>query len=350
LAVDRFGDVDLQACCPAIRVDRFPDELLAAAARLPACPWSYTGPLENHPALLTALAEARPLWGNLPRTVAATRDPWQWSRALARAGLPAAAVRSLNDPPSNGRWLLKPLASAGGLRITTWTGATGNGIDPAAYFLQERVAGKSCSAVFVAAGGQACLLGVTQQLIGCRWAGACGFWYAGSLGPLRLPDRHHRQFTAIGDCLARQFTLRGLFGVDAVVNRQGVWTVEINPRYTASVELLDRARAWPIMAWHAAACRDDILPPARRGGMRECWGKAVLFAHRRAEWTEQISRATLATVGSRDPRLVADVPSVGTVLEPGQPILCVFAKAPTPTAARRLLRQRAHAVRGALGT
>ena len=39
--------------------------------------------------------------------------------------------------------------------------------------------------------------------------------------------------------LAKRFSLAGLFGVDAIVNDEGVWTVEINPRYTASMELVE---------------------------------------------------------------------------------------------------------------
>jgi predicted ATP-grasp superfamily ATP-dependent carboligase len=136
-----------------------------------------------------------------------------------------------------------------------------------------------------------------------------------------------------------------LFGVDAVLNQQGVWTVEINPRYTASVELLERALDAPLMAWHAAACRDGDLLPAPRATARTCWGKAVLFAQRRVQWTDQLSQQTHATDRSDDQRLLADVPVPGTILEPGHPILTVFETAETMEATRRRLRRRAHAVR-----
>ena len=45
----------------------------------------------------------------------------------------------------------------------------------------------------------------------------------------------------LGLDLARGCGLRGLFGVDFVLSEGVPWPVEINPRYTASVEVLEYA-------------------------------------------------------------------------------------------------------------
>ena len=43
----------------------------------------------------------------------------------------------------------------------------------------------------------------------------------------------------MGAALADVFDLCGLFGVDGVVRGNRFWPVEINPRYTASMEVLE---------------------------------------------------------------------------------------------------------------
>src|SRR5690606_21045188 len=90
------------------------------------------------------------------------------------------------------------------------------------------------------------------------------FHYAGSLGPLRLANATTRHLQALGDLLAAEFQLIGAFGVDFILDadEETVWPVEINPRYTASMEVLERAHDQLIVAQHIAACRDHTLPRA----------------------------------------------------------------------------------------
>ena len=90
------------------------------------------------------------------------------------------------------------------------------------------------------AGRRRALLGVTRQIIGEPWLGAHGFQYAGSIGPWPISEAHlatldrHRQRTG------ERFELVGLFGVDFMLDGEEVWTIEVNPRYTASVEIVER--------------------------------------------------------------------------------------------------------------
>ena len=49
----------------------------------------------------------------------------------------------------------------------------------------------------------------------------------------------------LGTVLAQAFRLVGLFGVDGVLDAERFWPVEVNPRYTASVEVLEGATGLP---------------------------------------------------------------------------------------------------------
>ena len=55
----------------------------AALSRGPAGPWMYTGALENHPDLVRALSERRPLWGNDAATLRRARSPLRVARSLS---------------------------------------------------------------------------------------------------------------------------------------------------------------------------------------------------------------------------------------------------------------------------
>ncbi len=69
----------------------------------------------------------------------------------------------------------------------------------------------SVSAVFLAAGGSAVLLGVTRQLVGCRWAGATGFRYVGSIGPLAIDRGQTRgSFNGLETASQTRLTVRAV--------------------------------------------------------------------------------------------------------------------------------------------
>ena len=55
----------------------------------------------------------------------------------------------------------------------------------------------------------------------------------------------------LGNILAEQFELMGLFGVDFVLEGERVWSLEVNPRYTASVEIVERFTGVSAIAKHA---------------------------------------------------------------------------------------------------
>ena len=59
-----------------------------------------------------------------------------------------------------------------------------------------------------------------------------------SLAPLAKPAR--ASIERLGNILAKHFELIGLFGVDFILDGDSVWTLEVNPRYTASVEIVER--------------------------------------------------------------------------------------------------------------
>jgi uncharacterized protein len=336
---DLFADVDLRRLGPALATPDFPSGLASLARQLPVGPWIYTGGLENYPDLVEAVSLDRVLYGNPPATLRAARDPARLARALNRHGLKLPECRPTADElPRDGSWLRKRFHSSGGQGVRAWRGGAHRW--PGEAYFQRRIVGPSCAAVFVAANRQAQLVGVTKQLLGLGSSHAGAFHYRGSVGPLRLTIDEANAWQRIGAALADEFDLQGLFGVDAVVDARGdIWPVEVNPRYTASVEILERGLGVAALGWHVAACRDRQLPadsPTANG-----WhGKAIVYA----PWDLRIGDEFVAALErSNEGRAwpaVADLPASGTTIRRGQPIVTVFAEADDQSAMEYGLNER----------
>ena len=340
---DLFADADLAAVCPAKAIERYPAELAALASAAPAGAWLYTGGLENYPSLVERISRSRELLGVGGAVLRRVRDPFLAADALGGAGLPTPECRvDAAGLPADGSWLVKGRRSSGGGEVRVWRGGS-SAVPSSSRYFQKRISGASQSAAFVAAAGEARLVGVTEQLLASeprpQNALADGegdvegaFRYAGSLGPVGLSDPQRQRFEQIGNVLAREFDLAGLFGVDCIVTRDEVWPVEI----------LERATGVSAIAWHVAACREKRLPRELPDHASGLWhGKAIVYAPTSsakkniAIGAELASEWQAANADSLWPRF-ADLPAIGSTIAAGQPAFTLFASAGD----RRTLREQ----------
>jgi predicted ATP-grasp superfamily ATP-dependent carboligase len=330
---DLFADTDLRARCPVwpVATKGYPHHFLDLPALREPGPWMYTGGLENRPELIDQLMRRRqPLWGNPAGVLRRVRSPLGVRDALREARLPCPAVLTGDTPPpADGRWLLKPLHGAGGSGIRPWNDQAPLPRWP--FYWQEYIDGEPCAAIYVGDGGTARLLGVTRQLVGEPWLHAAPFHYCGSVGPLPLDAPLRQAFADLGAALGRAFGLKGLFGVDCVL-RDGVpYPLEVNPRYTASVEVIEYATGLPAVALHRQAFEPAASAPAARGRPAGVAAKATLFARAPLRFPDRGTWSSWATSfpGVEIMPTFADIPRPGAVIEAGKPILTLFRRART---------------------
>jgi uncharacterized protein len=339
-AVDAFGDLDLRAVADVITLGpaagtRF-DPLAAAIAgeRVPAGLVAYTSNLENHPKAVERLARGRRLLGNPPAVLIRVRNPIALSALLRRRGFATPATRATPVIESAGTtWLLKPRRSGGGHRIERWRHARGV---PRGSYLQERIAGIPGSVIFAANGHNAVVLGLSRQLVGDSRFGAQGFRYCGSLIGSRTTPVFPRQgeileaAAALAGEVTREFGLVGLNGIDFIARKGVPYPIEVNPRYSASMELLERVHGLSMFELHVQACTGTLPSEVEeRPGIE---GKAIVFARR-----DVILGNTEGWVGRQS---FADVPHSEECTPGGRPICTVFARgSDQATCLRRLVRQ-----------
>lgn len=347
VAVDGFADADLVACARVIGVRESGAPFSAArAARLgraaPCDAVTYVAPFENHAALVRTLAGARALWGNSPAALDRVRNPVRLARTLGRLGFAVPAVRLTPPAPGDRRqWLMKPRRSGGGHDVMVWHGRRSQQQLVGRYF-QERITGTPGSVVFAAAGGRAVALGFSRLLVGEAVFGAGGFRYAGNI----VAAATDPQFAAERSVLARTpelvaaladaFDLVGVNGLDFIARRGIPYPVEVNPRYTAAMELVERLYGISIFETHARACTGELMAfdlPRAHDAMRGAIGKAIVYA--RADCVTGDTRPWL-----EDPAF-GDIPHPGARIARGRPICSVFAQADTAVQCRRALARQA---------
>lgn len=340
-AMDLFADRDLAALCTAVKIRRYPHDFLALLAAAPDSPWIYTGGLENHPRLVDRLAEVRPLLGNRGAVLGPVRDLQQLAEAARDAGcsFPSLGSTSGLSHSAQTQWLFKPRHSSGGMAVRFARGDE-TARPPRGTYLQQYIAGESASAVFVAAAGRATLLGVTRQLIGRDFRHDQPFIYVGSIGPLLLQDADFIKLNRLGHVLAERFGLVGLYNVDFVRSAGDIWPVEVNPRYSASVEVLELITRTSFVELHLQACENNRLPTDLPAANEQFAGKATVYARKHGCVPPALDeRVAQWNLPGQCPGL-ADLPQIGDRFVAGQPIVTVLCSGSTLDQVDTELRRR----------
>lgn len=345
--IDQFGDEDLRACAEHVEVvSCWPDGILNVIPKIPPGTLVITGALENAPQILARLRDRLPFAGCDVDAMRALRDPLNLQQILRQAGLSTLKVALREPAPSlEIRWLKKPLRSAAGFHIRRFESGgrepaeSSPGSKPRFYF-QEFASGRSLSGLFLSDRENSQLLGLTEQLIGMSEAGADAFRYCGSIGPLTTRELSPRVFEtaeATGRALAEATGCRGLFGVDFLWHESSarLSVCEVNPRYTASAEVIERATKAPLMRWHIAACRGEVpMIPCTTAPFFH--GKLICFAQ------NDIPAAALDRV--RSEVSLADIPHEDQLIPAGHPVCTVLAQGETAVLAREALFEAASRV------
>lgn len=322
VAADLFADDDLRQRCPATAIKDYPGGFAPWLAKQDVDAWLYAGALENYPDLLDELANVCPLWGNAGDSLRRVRDPLALSQLLAAEDLNfPETIANSNELPINGTWLAKTYRGSSGSGV--WlldSAATIERAHESSAVFQKIVAGIPASAVFALSEIEPKLLGVTEQLVGRPEFGAKSWSYCGSIWrPEWMTGAVGEELNRLANCLAN-VGLRGLVGVDLVIDGDAVTVIEVNPRFTASTEVVESHLQRSAIAFHACCFGWEAKSAV---AARSITSKAILFAKHPANISAEFNLGALdeATLGH-----LADIPATGTPIDIGQPILTMLGR------------------------
>lgn len=190
-----------------------------------------------------ALERGKVLFGSSCEGIALTASKLATYRVLLKAGIPSLhtvqAARLHDGTP--GRWVAKPddgVGCEGGFVFESAT-ACNAWLDEGrkAFVLQPYTEGTPASLSMLCWEGQAWLLSCNRQKISIREG---GFLYEGSI--VNGMADYWEDFEMLAHRIAQAIpSLGGYIGVDVIVNKEGIWVLEINPRLTTSYAGLHQA-------------------------------------------------------------------------------------------------------------
>jgi len=338
-ALDRFGDRDTRSASPCwfdiggagLSIDR--DRLVDALTRVARLPrligWVGVGGVEPFVADLARTRGLPAYLGNPPDACAAVREPRRFFALLDDLGIAHPPVAD-TPPASPEGWLYKRADGCGGVHVRDAARALANGDATTAggvgYF-QQRRPGRAMSALFVAARGDARVIGFSEQT-SLSW-GDMPFIHTGAVGPLDPPPRVAAQVTEAIRALAARTGVAGINSFDFLLDdgAQTFELLEVNARPSSTLAIYERAwpNAWPrgLLACHVDACAHGVLPPPGpiAADARVRIAHDVLFSPAAFAVSPAFSDAC-----AHDPGC-ADVPMPGTRVATGDPVCTLVAHA-----------------------
>ena len=148
------------------------------------------------------------------------------------------------------------------------------------------------------------------------------------------------QIAECGAKIASEFGLRGLFGIDFLWDGAGLWPTEVNPRYTASVEIYERTMEIALLDWHIRACEAHCDPEESRS-VSEQFRKALAQAGSVTGSRKAAKAIVYAPFHFRTPDLmtlegsaafvaagitIADRPAIDSPMTDGAPVCTLIAE------------------------
>lgn len=157
------------------------------------------------------------------------------------------------------------------------------------------------------------------------------YLFGGAIGPVSLPQSVIDRLLALAKHCYQHFGIKGWFQVDFMLNEQHeIWLLEINPRWSATMEIYERIQGRSLVlphlrAWGIEAIEHSFPKPILHPFVL----KYVVYASSTFTWTAEISQKATAinrqAIDDSGWPLLADLPQEDTTFETGMPILTILA-------------------------
>jgi predicted ATP-grasp superfamily ATP-dependent carboligase len=278
------------------------------------------------PGLEQARVPGVPVLNNPPEKSSQVSDKLWLAGWLEREGYPfirtQASLEGMTYP-----FLVKPRWGAGGVGCRVIR--SHSDLDwQDGLIAQELVSGRPASVSVIANGSEARAVAVNEQLIGLSWAGARGYRYSGNITPLEAPQRQIADLAAMAESIIAGLGLVGSNGVDFLLGEKGPVPVEVNSRFQGSLDSVEMACGINVFQAHLQSFSGLLPDPS---GLSLCTaGRVILYAP-----------SPLGIDADLLCRWTADVPVVGSRIEPDDPVLSITSRGAGREAVLSCLRSRA---------
>lgn len=343
--IDAFADkqtVELAEQIVVVKYGRYgfeADALLGALLQLDlsqflAC--IYGSGFEAQPNLLENIVKHVPVIGNTAETVAILKKIPDFFSVLAQLNVKHPPwLKALSISHDANTYLRKFAGGSGGTHIARVTSHESALLDNEYY--QQHLNGRSVSLLFIANGVQVQIVGFNEL-----WLNPCEempFRYGGAVSNIVLVQGVRAQLIDAAEKLTLALGLLGLNSLDAIVQDEIVYVLEVNPRLSATVDLYDNTQH-NLLDQHVQVC----MAPFKHGKTSlECKLQGLLAQRAKAHAVVYAS-ADIEIAPTFDwPGWVVDTPSESmwaTKILAQAPVCTVIAEAADAESAKKLVITR----------
>jgi predicted ATP-grasp superfamily ATP-dependent carboligase len=310
VSLDFFGDVDTKEAGENYSLREFGDSystenLHNRSRELDFTHVVYGAGFENYSQLVEGFEERARVLGNDSKTLRGARDWKNFFPALEKAGIKfpqTEIVRAGDVSVMDGR-ILKSQKTGGGHRIHT----SGDAFDASEEVLLQDVVGGTPISTCIVGDGEACrFLGASEQII------SRNYLYRGNIAPLETKKEIENISVEIGEI----FNLVGVNGIDFMLAKDGPYVLEVNPRLTGAMEVLERAYGVNLLDIHVKACTGNLNFEIKKDGRYH--GKKIIYARKSRNFSFK-----------KRPIFIKDVPHDGYI-EEASPLCTIIGEGATP--------------------
>jgi predicted ATP-grasp superfamily ATP-dependent carboligase len=260
-----------------------------------------------------------------------------WPRTISAENLVSISIDSMRSS----KWLIKNLESGGGTGTTDFEGqGLPQNLDR--IYLQQRMLGETIGVTFLSSQVSSTFIGAMATWPPESNAIEKRYLYRGSYGPIPLSKTNIDKLQRFAAVAGRESGLLGVWQADFLLHEGELTLLEINPRWSASMDLLDITLEMRLVEKHDASVRGMMTSSAMEQLASRAWeeslsspermlGKLIVYADQsciissaQSEfwWSKRWNMDLLCELNRCR---FADIPTVGTSIPAGGPILSVMA-------------------------
>jgi len=233
-----------------------------------------------------------------------------------------------NECGDNKTFLLKEIGAMGGGHVQRKSRLSN--IQPLVnknFYYQEFIKGNVFSAVFLANGDRATLIGLNQHLKSNQFSDQ-PFLYEGAISIISKNQKDVDKVNAIINKITKKISLVGLCGIDFIIDEYGViFVIDVNPRPPSTFELHESEQS--LFPAHLACFQGDLIHYLSDND--KCSrGHVIYYAKEDTIIYEELNW----------PEWVKDRPSSRQTISVKNPICSIFAEGDSETQVENILYKR----------
>ncbi|WP_462316432.1 ATP-grasp domain-containing protein [Methanobrevibacter sp.] len=216
------------------------------------------------------------------------------------------------------QFILKPVKGSGGYDINLLNNHEDVNFSEGEFILQEYVSGINLSSSVLSSENETKTITNSRLLTMNDFGDENSFIYIGNILPLtdksimsivKDIESINNQMMDTSEKLIDKFGLIGSNGVDYILNENGLYVIEVNPRLQGTFECVERTFAINMLEAHVNACLGEVMeiPKAR------CYTyKKIIYSPTRNKYQKL------------DLDNIYDLPHIGSITEKDEPLLTII--------------------------